>query len=313
MTTEIAPVAPAQQQTGGAVVRAGFFDAQSFELLQRVAKGFAASDLVPGAYRGNMANCLIALDMAQRIGAAPLMVMQNLYIVHGTPGWSAKFLIASINTSGRFSALRYEWRGTPGASDYGCRAWALERATGERLDGIWVDWSMVKAEGWDSKNGSKWRTMPDQMFLYRAAAFWVRAYAPEISMGLQTAEELQDVVDVEARDVTARPQPVHVPTPGGEIPAPPAPAAPAPAAPPATSRGKKPQTQPGLPIDDAKMVEPASAQPGPPPRTVAQVRAAIEAAKNADDAVLLLDEARSAFAGDDLAGLAAAYAAKWEV
>jgi hypothetical protein len=176
-------------------VRAGFFDLQSFELLQRIAKAFTQSDLVPKQYQGNMSNCVIALDMAQRIGANPLMVMQNLYIVHGTPGWSSKFLIATINASGRYSSLRYEWKGNPGETDYGCRAWAIERETGERLDGIWVTWGMVKAEGWESKNGSKWKTMPDQMFVYRCAAFWQRAYAPELGMGLQTAEEIGDVFD----------------------------------------------------------------------------------------------------------------------
>lgn len=188
-----APLAVQQQNRQ---VSAGFFDLQSFELMQRVAKAFAASDLVPQQYRGNLANTMIALDMAQRIGANPLMTMQNLYVVHGTPGWSSKFLIATVNASGRYSSLRYEWRGEPGQDDYGCRAWAVEKATGERLDGIWVDWKMVKAEGWNSKNGSKWKTMPDQMFVYRASAFWVRAYAPELAMGLQTSEELVDVVTV---------------------------------------------------------------------------------------------------------------------
>lgn len=176
-------------------VRAGFFDLQSFELIQRVSKAFASSDLVPKQYQGNLANCMIAMDMAQRIGANPLMVMQNLYIVHGTPGWSSKFLIATINACGRYSSLRYEWKGNPGEADYGCRAWAIERETGERLDGIWVTWAMVRAEGWESKNGSKWKTMPDQMFVYRSAAFWQRAYAPELGMGLQTVEDLQDTFD----------------------------------------------------------------------------------------------------------------------
>ena len=152
-------------------IRAGFFDLQSFELIQRVSKAFAGSDLVPKQYQGNLANCMIAMDMAQRIGANPLMVMQNLYIVHGTPGWSSKFLIATINASGRYSSLRYEWKGKPGEPGYGCRAWAIERETGERLDGIWVTWEMVRAEGWDAKNGSKWKTMPDQMFVYRSASF----------------------------------------------------------------------------------------------------------------------------------------------
>lgn len=179
-------------------VQAGFFNLQGFELLQRVSNAFSKSELVPKAYQGNLPNCMIAMDMAQRIGANPLMVMQNLYIVHGTPGWSSKFLIATINVCGRFSALRYEWRGEPGKPEYGCRAWAIEKSTNERLDGIWVDWSMVNAEGWSSKNGSKWKTMPDQMFVYRAAAFWQRAYAPELGMGLSTAEELGDVFDATA-------------------------------------------------------------------------------------------------------------------
>lgn len=187
----------AHREAKSPAIRAGFFDLESFELMQRVSKAFAQSDLVPKQYQGNLANCMIAMDMAQRIGANPLQVMQNLYIVHGTPGWSSKFLIATINACGRYSSLRYEWKGEPGKPDYGCRAWAVERETGERLDGIWVTWEMVKAEGWDSKNGSKWKTMPDQMFVYRSAAFWQRAYAPELGMGLQTAEDLQDTFDAQ--------------------------------------------------------------------------------------------------------------------
>lgn len=187
--------APAPREASMPAVRVGFFDLQGFELLQRVSKAFASSTLVPVAYQGNVANCMIALNLSERLRADALMVMQNLYIVHGNPGWSSKFLIASVNTCGRYESLRYEWRGEEGKSNYGCRAWTIERSTGEKLFGIWVDWKMVKAEGWDAKKGSKWLTMPDQMFVYRAAAFWQRAYAPEISMGLSTAEELQDTYD----------------------------------------------------------------------------------------------------------------------
>lgn len=187
-----------QREAALPAVTMGFGSLQSFELMQRGAKLLTASDLVPQQFRGNLANCVIALNMANRIGADPLMVMQNLYVVHGNPSWSSKFLIATINTCGRFSSLRYEWRGKEGTDGYGCRAWAIEKATGERLDGIWVDWKMVKAEGWSTKKGSKWQTMADQMFVYRAAAFWQRAYAPELGMGLQTREELDDVIDVHA-------------------------------------------------------------------------------------------------------------------
>jgi hypothetical protein len=53
-----------------------------------VGNALAQSDLIPQQFRGNLPNCIIALELAQRIGASPLMVMQNLYVVHGKPAWS---------------------------------------------------------------------------------------------------------------------------------------------------------------------------------------------------------------------------------
>lgn len=166
---------------------------RDFNLAQRKAKAYAASTLVPKDFQNNMPNCLIAMNMAARTGADVMMVMQNLYVVHGKPGWSSQFLIATFNTCGRFSAMRFEFCGTKGKPDYGCRAWAVEKETGEKLFGAWITLELANQEGWLSKNGSKWKTMPEQMLMYRASAFFVRVYAPEISMGLHTAEELSDI------------------------------------------------------------------------------------------------------------------------
>ncbi len=160
-----------------------------FESMQRIAKLFSKSSIAPKAYQGNVADCFIAVDMAMRMGANPLMVMQNLYIVHGSPAWSAQFLIATFNKSGRFSAIRYEFQGVEGT----------ELATREKLVGPLITIGLAKKEGWHSKPGSKWQTMPEQMLRYRAAAWLVRAYAPEIAMGLHTADELEDrAITVEA-------------------------------------------------------------------------------------------------------------------
>lgn len=70
---------------------------KQFEIIQRRGQMFAQSTIVPDTYKNNVGNCVIALEMAERMGAVPLMVMQNLYIVHGNPAFSSKFLIASIN------------------------------------------------------------------------------------------------------------------------------------------------------------------------------------------------------------------------
>jgi hypothetical protein len=142
------------------VVKMGWGDLQGFELMQRAAKAIAASSLVPQQFQNNLPNCLIALEMAQRIGASPLMVCQNLYVVHGRPGWSSKFLIASFNQCGRFSAVRYDWSGERGTDTWGCRAWATEKATGEKITGPVITIDLAKKEGWYEKSGSKWKTIP---------------------------------------------------------------------------------------------------------------------------------------------------------
>lgn len=179
-------------------IQMGFGSSQGFELMQRGAKLLAASSLVPKEFQGNIPNCTIALNMANRLGADPLLVMQNLYVVHGRPGWSSKFLIATFNQCGRFTSVRYEWKGAAGEKEWGCRAWATEKLTGERIEGAWITWKMVEAEGWNKRSGSKWLTIPDQMFMYRAAAWMINTHAPELSMGLSTAEEIGDVFDAHA-------------------------------------------------------------------------------------------------------------------
>lgn len=163
-----------------------------FELAQRKAKVYSESSLVPKEYQRNIGNVLIAENMARRMNADPLMVMQNLYLVHGRPGWSAQFLIATFNGCGRFSAIRYKFVGNPGSDDWGCVAYCTERETGELLEGTTITIGIAKREGWFNKQGSKWQTIPEQMLRYRAATFLIKTIAPEIGMGLQTVEELQD-------------------------------------------------------------------------------------------------------------------------
>ncbi len=195
---------------------------RQFESMQRSAKPYAESTIVPTSYRGNIGNCIIALDLAYRMNLPALSVMQNLYIVNGNPSWSSKFLIATINTSGRFTTLRYRKRllgklggkvkyngleydpekkhkttkvmefDATGIENWECVAYATDKATGEILESDAVTIEMAIKEGWYTKDGSKWVTMPMLMLTYRAAAFWQRIYAPEISMGFRTMEEEED-------------------------------------------------------------------------------------------------------------------------
>lgn len=167
---------------------------QRFDVVARQAEAWAKSTIIPKDYQGKPSNCLVAIEMSHRTGVPVLAVMQNLHVIQGKPSWSAQFLIAAANASGRFSPLRYRFTGTEGKEDWGCRVVANDLRSGEELVGSPVTMAMAKAEGWSTKSGSKWLTMPEQMLRYRAAAFWARAYAPELAVGLQTVEEVEDVV-----------------------------------------------------------------------------------------------------------------------
>lgn len=191
MSTELAT-------TSSAETAVGFTSNAGFELLQRASKMMASSTIVPDSFRGNMSNCAIALAAAHRMGVDPLALMQNMSIIHGKPSLSSAWLIATFNSCGRFTALQYEFIGTKGQKDYGCRAWATERATGEKVVGPDVTIEMAAAEGWSTKAGSKWKTMPDLMLRYRSAAFLIRTVAPELALGFRTAEEERDMIDVNA-------------------------------------------------------------------------------------------------------------------
>lgn len=168
-----------------------------FEQAQRMAKALSSSSIVPETYRGdqNLGSCIIALEMANRIGANVLSVMQNLYVVHGKPAWSSQFLISCVNASGRFTPLRYRMTGEKDKDSWGCIAWALDK-TGEKLESPEITIAIAKAEGWFQKTGSKWKTMPELMLRYRTATLFARLYAPELTMGIHTDDEVGDVIDI---------------------------------------------------------------------------------------------------------------------
>ena len=185
-----------------------------FELAQRRAQAFQASTLmVPEAFRGNLGDCLIAEEMAQRMGASTLQVMQNIHVIHGRPSFSAKFLIACWNASGKYDPIDYELTGS--GDDYGCIATSARNSDGKIITGPRVTIGIARAEGWLGKNGSKWKTMPDLMLRYRAATMLINTTDPGLSMGMLTTEEARDITPEPTTTVTLLPS-TPAPTPAAE-------------------------------------------------------------------------------------------------
>ncbi len=168
-----------------------FLDTAKFNQLYRASELFAASQLVPLHYQGKPQNCFIAMQMAMRLKVDPMMFMQNTYIIQGKPGMEAKLVIALINSNGPFTGP-VQWKLKGEGDSRECTAYAKHKATGEVCEAT-VTWKMATAEGWTGKAGSKWKTIPEQMFKYRSAVFLSRLYCPECTMGMSTVDELADI------------------------------------------------------------------------------------------------------------------------
>jgi len=196
----------ATQPTENAVAVLPNSETERFNLMQREAKIFAYSPLIPehlrkGGEAQAIANCYIALKLAKTMGEDPLVVLQNIHIVSGKAGFSAQYMIARANASGVFKG-RIDWRIDRTAGNLAVTAFATLKDTGQEVS-VTCDMAMAKAENWD-KN-PKYKSMPEVMLRYQSATFLVRFYAPDVMLGYQTAEEVTDVSYAQGPDLAATP------------------------------------------------------------------------------------------------------------
>lgn len=170
---------------------ANLLDTGRFEHMWRVARTFAASKMVPKIFQDRPEDCFVAIQMAVRLEVDPFMFMQNTYpSPDGKPAMEGKLAIALINARGPFRGgvqFRFDGEG----DNYGCTAYGIHRDDGQERS-LKVTLATVKAEGWYGRN-KKWQNMAQQMFIYRAGAWFGRAYCPEVLMGMQTIEEAEDI------------------------------------------------------------------------------------------------------------------------
>ena len=162
----------------------------SFNQLLRAAQMLSQTSIIPQSYQNKPQDCFVAIEMANRMGVSPMVVMQNMYVVKGKPSWAGQACTMLINSCGKFKDVKHIYTGEKGKPNRGCYVTATRISDGSQVDGVEVTMQMAQAEGWTSN--SKWRNMPELMLAYRASAFFARVYCPEAMMGVQTAEEVYD-------------------------------------------------------------------------------------------------------------------------
>ena len=219
---------PALQEQNDAPAFVSVFDnPELFDHKFKMAEILASSLFVPGgssakpneSFRGNPANCLIALDLAERLGLAPTALFTHLYVINGRPALSSQFIIALINRSGQFS--RISWDETIDGEvsfesngrkktlpNYIAVAKFTELKTGAEFRSTPVSVELARRNGWLTKNESKWQTIPAEMCRWRSAAWLAKNFAPELIFGLEVAEEVRDAGNappLEARVVDVAP------------------------------------------------------------------------------------------------------------
>lgn len=172
-------------------------DKEQFNQTLRAAQMLSQTSIIPQTYQGKPQDCFVALEMANRMGLSPMVVMQNMYVVKGKPSWAGQACITLINSCGKYKDVHPVYTGERGTDTRGCYFSAVRVSDGEKVEGTEVTMQMAKAEGWTSN--SKWRNMPEQMLAYRAAAFFARIHCPEALMGAQTVEEVQDIAAASSR------------------------------------------------------------------------------------------------------------------
>lgn len=183
-----------------------FSGEENFAKAMMMAETLSKSDIIPVNYKNKPENCLIAIELSNRIRVSPFLVMQNMHVIQGRPSWSSPFIISCINACGKFEgSLKFEID----EKETKCRAYAIEKTTGKKCVSPTITLEMAREEGWLTKNGSKWRTMPGLMLRYRAASFFGRLFCPELLNGMLSEEENKEIPtsysDEEFIDVLAEP------------------------------------------------------------------------------------------------------------
>lgn len=178
-------------------------DDSTIDGMYRIATALSRSELVPKHFQKKPENCFLGLQMAKRMNLDTFAVLQNLYIVHGTPAFSAKFLIAMANRSGTFSTpIMFRYTGS--GDELTAIAYATHAASGEEVS-FEFSYADAVAEGYH-KN-PKYKSMRKLMLSYRAATLFTRLYCPESVMG--GGMSVEEVNDMQYAKAEASPAPYN--------------------------------------------------------------------------------------------------------
>jgi hypothetical protein len=172
----------------------------AFDHAYKIAKVFADSDIVPKHFQGKAQNVFVALCMARNLKLDPMLALQNIYVVNGTPSLSSQMLIGLVNSSGLIEGSIVFESNNKTLEDLVITA-KCKLKSGD-IASVSYSYANAKAAGLAVK--PPWKAAPEQMMRYRAAAFLCRSYFPQVALGLITKEEAEEIPATQTEAPTDR-------------------------------------------------------------------------------------------------------------
>ena len=174
---------------------------QSFADLVQFANLAAKSSMVPPAYKGQPESIVLAVQMGDELGLAPMQSLQNISVINGRPAVWGDAVIGLCRQS---AICRDIVETVAGEGDKLVATCTAIRVGAEPIVRSFSVEDAKKAGLW-GKSGP-WQQYPRRMLQMRARGFAVRDAFPDVLRGLITAEE---AADIPPRDTFAGPTIEH--------------------------------------------------------------------------------------------------------
>jgi hypothetical protein len=170
-----------------------YFMPNSFEQAEKMALKIANSSLCPPAYKGKPDDVFIAMQMGAEVGLSPMQAIQNIAVIKGRPCLWGDGMLAVARGHKHCQAIRVWYEGEMKDETRMANCGITRKGQPEQIRSFSID-DAKKAGLW--KKEGTWSQYPEQMLMWRATGFCARLVFPDALRGIQSAEEVQDYIDI---------------------------------------------------------------------------------------------------------------------
>lgn len=152
------------------------------------AKALAAAGMIPKVYQAAPANVLVAIELGEALGIAPIVAINEINVINGTPSPSASLMVSLARAAGHKVRV---WN-----DDNGAGVCEIIRADDPEFTHRSV-WDEKKARTAGLWGKGHWAKDSATMLRWRAASECVRLACSEVLGGLKyTPEEMHEIAGV---------------------------------------------------------------------------------------------------------------------